>query len=178
MGLRPAHICPGFGPSQFLPGFPQIRLAAYPIYMSAGSLLAACTPAALSTASDEELAAVAAVLAAERERRAASRVGPATHKADRDDDDFGASDAVIELASLEARVAFAREHGLPYDTGVQDTIEEDLDCCGVPERYALRPPPNWTAYRRQKPGICFFPSDRDAVFVVSERVFGSVSAEG
>ena len=145
--------------------------------MSAGSLLAVCTPAALSTASDEELEAVAALCAAERERRAASRVGAATHKADRDDDDVGA-DAVIELASLEARVAFAREHGLPYDTGVQDTIEEDLDCCGVPERYALRPPPNWTAYRRQKPGICFFPSDRDAVFVVSERVFGSVSAEG
>ena len=144
--------------------------------MSAGSLLAACTPAALSTASDEELEAVAALCAAERERRAASRVGAATHKAE-NDDDVGA-DAVIELASLEARVAFAREHGLPYDTGVQDTIEEDLDCCGVPERYALRPPPNWTAYRRQNPGICFFPSDRDAVFVVSERVFGSVSAEG
>ena len=172
MGLRPSHIrtvSPGFHPKS-----PSRRTQDN---MSAGSLLAACTPAALSTASDEELAAVAAVLAAERERRAASRVGPATHKADRDDDDFGA-DAVIELASLEARVAFAREHGLPYDTGVQDTIEEDLDCCGVPERYALRPPPNWTAYRRQKPGICFFPSDRDAVFVVSERVFGSVSAEG
>ena len=43
--------------------------------MSAGSLLAACTPAALSTASNEELEAVAALCVAERERRAASSVG-------------------------------------------------------------------------------------------------------
>ena len=81
--------------------------------------------------------------------------------------------AVHELPTIKARLEFARAHGLSFDEGVQDTLEEDLDASGVPERYALAPPPGVKPYRRQKPGICYFPSDRDAVYVVSEGQFGS-----
>ena len=35
------------------------------------------------------------------------------------------------------------------------------------------PPPGFTPYPQQKPGTSYFPSDRDAVYVVSEGKFGS-----
>ena len=113
--------------------------------------------------------------------------------------------AVHELSTIEARLEFARAHGLAFDEGVQDTLEEDLDASGIPERYtpvrvgvgliltrarspeqpepepepepepryALAPPPGFTPYPQQKPGTSYFPSDRDAVYVVSEGKFGS-----
>ena len=45
--------------------------------------------------------------------------------------------AVHELSTIAARLEFARAHGLAFDEGVQDTLEEDLDASGIPERYAL-----------------------------------------
>uniref|UniRef100_A0A7S4B2H3 Uncharacterized protein n=1 Tax=Chrysotila carterae TaxID=13221 RepID=A0A7S4B2H3_CHRCT len=80
---------------------------------------------------------------------------------------------VEELPNLEARMHFAREHGIFFETGACDTVEEDLDTIGVPERYAMVPPPGWLRYRQQKPGVQYFPSDREAVYVVSERAFGA-----
>lgn len=81
--------------------------------------------------------------------------------------------AVHELPTIKARLEFVRAHGLSFDEGVQDTLEEDLDASGVPERYALARPPGFKPYRQQKPGMSYFPSDRDAVYVVSEGQFGS-----
>ena len=43
--------------------------------------------------------------------------------------------AVHELSTIAARLEFARAHGLAFDEGVQDTLEEDLDASGIPERY-------------------------------------------
>ena len=42
---------------------------------------------------------------------------------------------VHELSTIAARLEFARAHGLAFDEGVQDTLEEDLDASGIPERY-------------------------------------------
>ena len=81
---------------------------------------------------------------------------------------------VVTLDSVADRLNFAKQHGFSFEPGDCDSIEEELDCCGVPERYAEHPPPNWKAYRRQQPGIAFFPSDADAVYVISEGAFGSV----
>ena len=83
---------------------------------------------------------------------------------------------VITLASVEERLKFAQEHGLMFESGDGDSIEEDMDCFGIPERYARQKPPGWEQYRQQKPGMTFFPSDHDAVYVISEGAFGSVAA--
>lgn len=83
---------------------------------------------------------------------------------------------IVTLQSIDERLRFAQQHGFCFTPGDSESIEDELDCCGIPERYAEHPPSGWEPYSRQKPGIVFFPSDRDAVFVISERAFGSVPA--
>ena len=83
--------------------------------------------------------------------------------------------SVVELLTIQGADRVCAEARLFFAEEIQDTVnQEHLDCCGVPKRFAMAAPPGFTTYRRQKPGIVFFPSDRDAVFVVSLGVFGSV----
>ena len=117
-------------------------------------------------AKEAERAEVIEVLAASSSNKRKAEAEPST------DDD-----TIVELGSIEDRVQFAFRHGIPCEQGIQDTLEEDLDYCGVPERYAMVRPPGFKPYPRQKPGIEFFPSDHGAVYVVSEKVFGSVSSQ-
>lgn len=134
----------------------------------------------LSDLSDEALEALLARVQKELEARASkkrpgdgSAAGSAGEAAlEPEPEEF--SNAVVELETIEARMEFAKVHGLEFEEGIQDTLEEDLDCFGVPERYAHGCPLDCVPYRRQKPGICFFPSDRDAVYVISLGAFVSV----
>ena len=146
--------------------------SASPAALDAQRVLEIASPAALSALSDGALADLEARCKVERERRASAvpTSGVKRKAVEPPADDT----SVVELLTISERIEFAQKHGLPFEEGIQDTVEEELDCCGVPERFAMAPPPGFTAYRRQKPGIAFFPSDRDAVFVVSLGVFGSV----
>ena len=87
---------------------------------------------------------------------------------------------VVEIVGDAARLEFAQRHKLslpdsssPEEEGYE-SLEEMLDAWGIPCRWSREPPPGFTPYRRQKPGIVFFPSDPDAVFVLSTYTFGSV----
>lgn len=155
--------------------------------MEPHELTEAVTPTLLAALSDEQLALLEAKFRAERQRRAGgtpaaaastssapSQTGSTKRTAEEPTDAPRPDDSIVELNTVEERLKFAHEHGLIFEEGIQDTLEEDLDCCGIPERFAMVPPPGFQPYRRQKPGIEFFPSDREAVYVVSERAFGAV----
>ena len=141
--------------------------------MDAQRVLEIASPAALSALSDAALADLETRCKVERERRAsaAPTSGVKRKAVEPPVDDT----SVVELLTIRERIEFAQKHGFFFAEEIQDTVNpEHLDCCGVPKRFAMAPPPGFTTYRRQKPGIVFFPSDRDAVFVVSLGVFGSV----
>ena len=156
------------------------------------------TPALLAALSDEQLSLLEAKFWSERQRRTSfapahpspkkQKSLPSEEPASPDDsvvkrkslpseEPASPDDSVVELTTVEERLKFAHEQGLPFEEGIQDTLEEDLDYCGIPERFAMVPPPGFKPYRRQKPGIEFFPSDREAVYVVSEGAFGAVPEE-
>ena len=141
--------------------------------MDAQRVLEIASPAALSALSDAALADLETRCKVERERRASAvpTSGVKRKAVEPPVDDT----SVVELLTIRERIEFAQKHGFFFAEEIQDTVNpEHLDCCGVPKRFAMAPPPGFTTYRRQKPGIVFFPSDRDAVFVVSLGVFGSV----
>ena len=152
--------------------------------LDAQRVLEIASPAALAALSDAALADLETRCKVERERRASAVPTSGVKRKEPPVEDTSVVEppveppvddtSVVELLTIRERIEFAQKHGLSFEEGIQDTVEEDLDCCGVPERFAMAPPPGFTAYRRQKPGIVFFPSDRDAVFVVSLGVFGSV----
>ena len=138
------------------------------------------TPALLAALSDEQLSLLEAKFWSERQRRtsfAPAHPSPKKQKSLPSEEPASPDDSVVELTTVEERLKFAHEQGLPFEEGIQDTLEEDLDYCGIPERFAMVPPPGFKPYRRQKPGIEFFPSDREAVYVVSEGAFGAVPEE-
>ena len=155
--------------------------------MQPDELTEAVTPALLAALSDEQLALLEAKCRSERQRRtggtsaaaassssAPSQTSGTKRKAEEPASAPPPDGSIVELVTINDRLKFAHEHGLEFEQGIQDTIEEDLDCFGIPERFAMVPPPGFKPYRRQKPGIEFFPSDREAVYVVSERAFGAV----
>ena len=157
--------------------------------MQPDELTEAVTPALLAALSDEQLALLEAKCRAERQRRsggtsasgssassssAPSQTSGTKRKAEEPTTAPPPDGSIVELATIDERLKFAHQHGLEFEQGLQDTLEEDLDYCGIPERFAMVPPPGFKPYPRQKPGIEFFPSDREAVYVVSERAFGAV----
>ena len=153
--------------------------------LDAQRVLEIASPAALAALSDAALADLETRCKVERERRASAVPTSGVKRKEPPVEDTSVVEppveppvddtSVVELLTIRERIEFAQKHGFFFAEEIQDTVnEEELDCCGVPKRFAMAPPPGFTTYRRQKPGIVFFPSDRDAVFVVSLGVFGSV----
>lgn len=122
----------------------------------------------LTTLSNEALRTLQGRIDAEIRARALKP--SAGHGASKD----GGESTIISLDTVEERLEFARTHNIGFEGGINDTLEEDLDAYGVPERYAHTPPIGFVPYRQQELGAAFFPSDRDAVYVISVGGFGSV----
>ena len=81
--------------------------------------------------------------------------------------------SVVELLTIRSGSSLRRSTAFFFAEEIQDTVRSTSTAAAS---QAIRDgaTAGFTTYRRQKPGIVFFPSDRDAVFVVSLGVFGSV----